>query len=281
MILYSEQLAEEENLGTSLSKREDEEGGDDPSGKSGCYFKTALVLNTVLSPAFEMSAYAFAAQSTIAPFGGLDTVWNALLAPYTLGETMTLKRGLGAAIIMTGTIASAFFSNTEDTKYTVAQLEALALRWRVLWYVLGFLVWFSVNSFIVLSHKPGSVMRGLSLGMMAGTLAGNMFCVKLTMELVKISISDGAAGVWDHWLPYCTLIAAAIIAVSNVTLLTKGMLENQALFMVSVFEGSMIVANAASGCIVLGDMDNAEPYKAACFALCICGRGRPTGTHLR
>jgi len=272
LIRRSQQIIEAEGLDTEmLSKEEEEEGGGASSGKSACYFRIAMVLNTVMSPAFEMSAYAFAPQSTIAPFGGLDTVWNALLAPCTLKETMTFKRGLGAAIIMTGTIASAFFSNTTDIKYTVADLEALALRWRVFWYVVGFTIWFLLHSVNVwgLGHKPGSVLRGLSLGMMAGTLAGNMFCVKLTMELVKISIADGAAGVWDHWLPYCTLVCAAIIAISNVILLTKGMQENQALFMVSVFEGSMIVANAASGCIVLGDMDNAEPYNAVCFTLCI------------
>ena len=51
--------------------------------------RVGLCLNTACGPLLEMAAYTFAPQSTLAPFGGLDTVWNAMLAPFTLGETMT------------------------------------------------------------------------------------------------------------------------------------------------------------------------------------------------
>ena len=37
----------------------------------------------------------------------------------------------------------------------------------------------------------------------------------------------------------------------------------------SVFEGSMIVANAASGCIVMREMDEESGWKVLCYALCI------------
>jgi len=77
-------------------------------------FTSGLLINTCCSPILEMSAYAFAAQSLIAPFGGLDTVWNALLAPYTLGEELTERRIQGVVIIITGTVASAFFASTDD-----------------------------------------------------------------------------------------------------------------------------------------------------------------------
>ena len=51
--------------------------------------RIGLFSNTACGPLLEMAAYTFAPQSTLAPFGGLDTVWNALLAPFTLGEKFT------------------------------------------------------------------------------------------------------------------------------------------------------------------------------------------------
>ncbi len=51
--------------------------------------RIGLFSNTLCGPLLEMAAYTFAPQSTLAPFGGLDTVWNALLAPFTLGEKFT------------------------------------------------------------------------------------------------------------------------------------------------------------------------------------------------
>ena len=51
--------------------------------------RLGLVFNTACGPLLEVAAYTFAPQSTLAPFGGLDTVWNALLAPCTLGEKFT------------------------------------------------------------------------------------------------------------------------------------------------------------------------------------------------
>jgi len=309
--------------------------------------------NTACSPLLEMSAYAFAAQSTIAPFGGLDTVWNAIAAPYTLGEELTWRRIAGVIIIIFGTICSAMFGNHEETTYTVDSLKAVLLTWRTFWYVVGFWTWFFCHGFVIYTHntkgteeQPGMLeryeafkaemyrdrlvwretqspeqnelekaafkeghrhyknplepgtwppdmwpeelkqkaaqaardksaivscnfKRGLSMGLMGGTLAGNMFCVKATMALVSASFRDGPVGVWDEWLPYATLGCAIFIAVTNVMILTKGMQENEALFMVSVFEGSMLVANAASGCIVLQEMDNHEPWKAAMYTLCI------------
>ena len=63
---------------------------------------TGLVLNTAFGPIVDMAAYAFAPQSLIAPFGGLDVVWNTLSAPYTLGETLTRPRILGCSLIAGG-----------------------------------------------------------------------------------------------------------------------------------------------------------------------------------
>ena len=43
---------------------------EEKEAKSSAVFKLGLVFQTALSPILEMSAYAFAAQSLLAPFGG-------------------------------------------------------------------------------------------------------------------------------------------------------------------------------------------------------------------
>ena len=43
----------------------------------------------IVDPAFDISAYGFAAQSIIAPCAGMVVVWTVMLAPWTLGEQLT------------------------------------------------------------------------------------------------------------------------------------------------------------------------------------------------
>ena len=83
---------------SSMLHEEAEISGDEAiKQKSVTYLSGGVFTNTACSPLLEMSAYAFAAQSTIAPFGGLDTVWNAIAAPYTLGEELTWRRIAGVS----------------------------------------------------------------------------------------------------------------------------------------------------------------------------------------
>ena len=48
---------------------------------------------------FDISAYAFAAQSVIAPMAGMVVVWNVLLAPFTLGEVLCVFLRLVACVL--------------------------------------------------------------------------------------------------------------------------------------------------------------------------------------
>ena len=59
----------------------------------------------------------------------------------------------------------------------------------------------------------------------------------------------GAEQVWDYWLVYLTIVVAILVAVTNAIFLTKGMQENEALFMVSVTSPRM----AAHGDAHTGD----------------------------
>jgi hypothetical protein len=228
-------------------------------------FYGGLVVNTVCGPALDMAAYSFAPQSLIAPFGGLDVVWNALSAPYLLQETLTLRRALGCSFICVGTAMSGVFGSHTDVVYTVEYLEDLLISWRVLFYFLIFICWFLFNVLVLQKRSKGSFLRGVSLGVTAGTIAGNMFCVKAAVEIIQYSIDEDTGEPWTHWLPYVILVGAAFFAISNVKYMTTGLQEYEALFMVTVYEGSMIVSNCISGSLVLLDLRRFEAWRIAAY----------------
>lgn len=233
-------------------------------------FALGLFINTIMGPIVDMAAYSFAAQSLIAPFGGLDVVWNALLAPFVLEETMTPRRWLGCALILLGTVTAGLCGNHEDSEYTIEYLEDTLVNWRVLIYFIAFFAWFLFNRLVLMPNPEGSAIRGISLGCTAGTIAGNMFCVKAAIELIQYSLhntdTDGG-DVWLHWLPYAMLAGAAFFAVTNVIYMTKGLQEYEALFMVTVYEGSMIVSGCISGAIVLMDLRGLEAWRVVLYTL--------------
>jgi len=224
-------------------------------------FAAGLFVNIVCGPIVDMAAYSFAPQSLIAPFGGLDVVWNAISAPYVLQERLTFRRGLGCVLICIGTICAGAFGSHEEKEFTVEYLEDTLVTWRVFSYFAIFLVWFIFNVTCMMQRAPGNPIRGISLGLTAGTLAGNMFCVKATVETIQYCIEEQTMDPWTHWLPYAVLFGAIFFALSNLKFMTQGLKEFEALFMVTVYEGSMIVAGAISGSVVLLDLANLEAWR--------------------
>jgi len=242
---------------------------------SSLCFRLGLIINTVVGPLVDMGAYSFANQSLIAPFGGLDVVWNAMLAPWVLGEKMTKSRGVGCVLILFGTIMAGIFGNHVEPEYTIEYIQDTLLAPRVGIYFACFAAWFFFNRFYLMRKPAGSALRGISLGCTAGTIAGNMFCIKGAIELIQRSISEQDGEIWLHWLPWVLLIGAAFFAISNVGYMTKGLQEYEALFMVTIYEGSMIVSGCVSGSIVLLDLKGLEAWRCVLYftgvGIIMCG----------
>lgn len=244
-------------------------------------FGIGLALNTAVGPIVDMLSYMFAPQSLIAPLGGLDVVWNTLIAPCTLGEKLTPTVCFGAFLIAAGATCTSLFGNQDDKDYNLELVEKTFVRLSVLIYLLVLICWLAFNILFLQprSKNPkgepwetGDPIRGLSLGLTAGSIAGNMFCVKGFIELVQASIRDQDSSVWAHWLPYVLLVGAIAFAVTNLKFLTTAMREYEALFMGAVFEGSLIVCACISGIVVYKDLENLEVYQIIIYfvaLLCI------------
>jgi len=237
-------------------------------------FCAGMLTNTLAGPILDMAAYSFAAQSLIAPFGGLDTIWNAALAPWLLKEKLTMNRLCACCVIFIGTVLSGVFGSHEERDYSVEVVYKLLVTPRILYYLTGVAAWVAFNILVPMRRPKGDILRGLSLGVTAGSIAGNMFCVKAGVELIERSIWKGDAEVWTHWLTYATLLGAAFFALSNLVFMTRGLLEFEALFMVTIYEGAMIVSNCVSAGVVLLELDGLESWRVASYTMCvllICG----------
>merc|ERR1719387_1612159 len=172
-------------------------------------------------------------------------------------------------MIALGTCLSVVFGVHAEVTYTRDLLEELFVSIRVLAYLCGLLAFVALNILFFRQRSPGDMRRGLSLGITAGTIAGNMFCVKAVAELIKASIRDKSGEVWAHWLPWVILLGAIIFALSNLQFMERGMREYEALFMATLFEGSLIVSGCVSGIVVLREFDNLPVFQICSYFACI------------
>ena len=136
------------------------------------YYPLGLVCTAVIDPAFDVSAYAFAAQSIISPMGAMVVVWNVLIAPCTLGETLTWSRKAGAGLIVIGTLFVGFFGNHNATEYTVDEYLQLFARPTALGYYFFSAVWLCICGYYWRHGTP--FVSGFYVGASGGYLAGNM-----------------------------------------------------------------------------------------------------------
>jgi multidrug transporter EmrE-like cation transporter len=108
----------------------------------------------------------------------------------------------------------------------------------------------------IYSVKPASL---------GGMIGGNMWAIKCTAELLQTSINDGNMDSWTSFLPYAIAGCAIFCAMYSLTFLDKGLREYDALFMVPLFEGSVIVSGALSGMIVLDESSRIEQHEVALY----------------
>ena len=170
--------------------------------KNPMYYPLGLLCTAVVDPAFDISAYGFAAQSIIAPCAGMVVVWNVLLAPWTLGERLTRSRKMGGFLICLGTVGVGVFGNHTNCKRTVDEYLLLFVRPVACGYYLLFALWTLVCLHFFCSSSPA--VSGFFMGAYGGALAGNMFTTKAVVEMFKCvtatsahvvaaTVADGAA----------------------------------------------------------------------------------------
>eukprot|EP00931_Biecheleriopsis_adriatica_P056781 TRINITY_DN33673_c0_g1_i1.p1 TRINITY_DN33673_c0_g1~~TRINITY_DN33673_c0_g1_i1.p1 ORF type:complete len:398 (+),score=45.89 TRINITY_DN33673_c0_g1_i1:35-1228(+) len=238
--------------------------------ESHIFFALGMLLNVIIGPLFDVAGYAFAPASVIAPMTGLNIVLNMIFAPLTLGEELTSLRRNSAFIVFLTATLSVFFKQSHTEEWTLEYTHEILCRRRVVLYMACFLVWFIFNVGYLQWHPTSPVVRGFSLGATAGSLAGNMWCTRIAAVFGAECIS-GHCEVWTHWISWAVLAGAIFFAVSNLPFMAKGMQKYEALFMVTIFQGSNIVSNSLSATLVLSEMDGEPWWRIMGYSCCILG----------
>ena len=132
-----------------------------------------------------------------------------------------------------------------------------------------FLLWFLFNLCLRKRSPKGSVIRGFSLGATAGSMAGNMWCTRVAAFLAANCASAHMCSPWGHWLPWLVLGGAVFFAAASMPYMTKAMQQYEALYMVTIFQGSSIVSNSLSALIILQEMEGAPWWKFLGYLGCV------------
>ncbi|CAD7948023.1 unnamed protein product [Amoebophrya sp. A120] len=237
---------------------------------------TGLLLTTLIGPILDLAAYTFAPQSMIAPFNGLDVAWNTALAPFTLGETLTKRKLIAILTVAAGVFSTLAFVHMEEPEYTSDYMREVVFSWRTFVYLILFGCFIGYNLRVQRRYPKGDNRRGLSLGITGGSLAGNMFCVKLIGEIIQDSASSESFferfGQWfeeDALLVCALLFGTVLFSVSNIKFMAEGMREFEALYMVTLYEGSIIVSGCLCGTVIMRDFDRGSWFNPIGFYACI------------
>lgn len=219
--------------------------------KRPCFYLLGLFLTAVVDPVFDIAAYSFAAQSIIAAAAGLVVVWNVLLAPCTLGEELTPSRAVGATLICAGTVFVGAFGSHEETVRTPDEYCELFARPEALAYYAAFAAWTCLCC--AQTGVPGLVagrgsplVRGFFLAALGGSIAGNSFTTKAAVELGTCGPADAGCPPTLLASPAFLLLAAGSLCTATLSLfmLAVGLRSFEALYMITVYEGFMIISGA-------------------------------------
>ena len=247
------------------------------------YVPLGLVCTAIIDPFFDLLAYSFAAQSIISPMGAMVVVWNVAIAPCTLGEVLTRSRKIGAGLIVLGTLFVGFFGNHNDTERTVDEYLELFARPVALFYYLFSAIWCCVCGYYWRHGTP--FVSGFFVGAFGGSLAGNMFTTKAVVEMMKCvatkdpddpcAVASCAYNPFMTFWPYLFILVSLTLACVSLWMLAVGLKTFEALYMITVFEGFMIISGAVSGNLVMNEKEG-QPWLsigmyAVGISIILCG----------
>ena len=224
------------------------------------YYPLGLFFTAVVDPVFDLSAYSFAAQSIIAPCAGMVVVWNVLLAPYTLQEKLTASRLIGAVLVCIGTVIMGLCGNHDEVDRTVAEYIALFSRPAAIIYYALFTLYCGAMTYVIL--RKGRFASSFAQVALGGSFAGNMFTTKAVVEMADCfrdydrtaeEIEGCSPNPFLGPTPYLFASVSLALACISLWLLAVGLRDFEALYMITVFEGFMIISGAISGNIVLNE----------------------------
>ena len=240
------------------------------------FYPLGLLLTAIVDPFFDLAAYSFTAQSIVAAASGLVVVWNVLLAPCTLGEALTRSRAIGALLICVGTVCVGLFGNHAEVDRQGAEYLTLFTRPPAAAYYAGFILWGCACAWVcgvprLVKQHGSDELAGFLMVAFGGSLAGNSFTTKAAVEMAEELASEALSthSFSADWNFYVFIALSLTTASSSLFLLAVGLTRYEALYMITVFQGFMIITGALSGNLVMDEKHGQSRNDLALYWLSI------------
>jgi len=249
-----------------------------PMTAAKCRF-AGFCMSMVLAPVAEVTSYAFAPQSLLAPINGFDVVWNICLAPYTLGETLSRGKIWGTGLVFLGSTWTTSFGRQSKTPASMESLKHTFLSWSFSGYMTVHVI-ILIFSLLILRSKqdvlgfPFESIRGVLLAVGGGIMAGQTYFLSASTSLVHEALDSGDWNFLKDAFTFFMLSGAALFAISNAVVLNLGLVEYEAMFIVPMFAGAAICAACLSAAILLKETENLDNFRFCCYW---CGVGTVVG----
>ncbi|OQR92307.1 hypothetical protein ACHHYP_03840 [Achlya hypogyna] len=209
----------------------------------------------VLNPVFDAWSFAFAAQSVLAPMAGFSVVWNIVLAPYILKETLSPQVLHGSLLIVVGCAIVGISGSHISPTHTPEELFSLFTEVAFIVYaVISIVIMIALVS-VIQTRPQHSSWRRFAFGALSGLIGGNLFFTKAAVELI-----GKGSEVWQCTETYFIIVFALGCPALGIYVLNLGLKEYDALHIVAIYESFLILCGSISGVIFFHEGEGMQEW---------------------
>eukprot|EP00937_MAST-01D_sp_MAST-1D-sp2_P001462 g1462.t1 len=220
----------------------------------------------LLNPVCGLAAYAYAAQSLLAPLSVLNLVWNAVLAWALLGELLRARGVFAYILICVGTLEAASHGVHAVQKFTFEELLELYAEPAFHVYAAAQLALLVGCVYVLLREESyASTVVEFAWGALAGTISGNQFLSK-SVSVVISAVLEGKLQ-WCSLSLWAIVVGTIIVAVGGIVLLNKGLKRSRAITLIPIFQSFFVINNVVSGLVYFQEYMLFTPSMATHYAI--------------
>jgi hypothetical protein len=213
-----------------------------------------IILDSIL----DLVTFGLAPQSLLAPMAALTLVYNTLLAPVFLKESLAREDLIGTGFIAAGIILVVWFAEKETPEYTITEIRALYQTWNATMYFIIVGSFLGVTYFLTraISKNTKQVLQNMdplrrklypfTYPILAGSFGGqSVLFAKAVVELVKTTFTVSNQFIYPEMYFFVALLAVSLYC--QTMFLNSGLKRFDSLFVVPVYQVAWIISGIAGG----------------------------------
>jgi len=235
--------------------------------------RDTLSLNTIglilaaASGILDLASFGFAPQSLLAPFAAVTLVVNLILAPLLHDESLTRTDLKATIMVCTGIAIALRFNPATSQHFTYTDIMRLANRQIFKLYLSAYVAALSTLGYTIYNAeregREEERLIGIAYAVTAGMLGGmTTLNAKLMSELFKV------ISLYSHPDVLGPVIGLVVVfALSQVTILNRGLGKHSSLVMIPMFSATFLVANIMGGGIFFDEFSSFQSNELVGFLL--------------